>query len=434
MSVETTHELSSASMDETTSSETGRRQPRRRVLVVVVAALAIAGVALGVTDPFKGAPPTSAQNADSTSVRTVTRGPLTSQTQVDATLGYAGSYTVTNLSATSPSSSPASGSGNGATGSGQAAGTVTALPAVGQVVSQGQSLYSVGGMPVVLLDGSTPSYRSLSKGMSGPDVTELNADLVYLGYAGSSGLDPTSDYFSSATASALDALQAQLGLPQSGSLPLGQAVFLPTAARVTSLSVSLGQPISSGTPVLDATSTTRQVAVDLDASQQSDVAVGDKVTITLPNSKTTPGVVTSVGTVASCPSSGPGSSGPSSSSGSSGSGSANSGACPSSSAGSTSTPTITVEVTPSDPSATGTWDEAPVQVTITTGSVQGALIVPVDALLAQAGGSYAVQVVGADGIDHLVTVTLGLFDDADGLVQVSGSGLQAGQKVTVPTV
>ena len=74
------------------------------------------------------------------------------------------------------------------------------------------------------------------------------------------------------------------------------------------------------------------------------------------------------------------------------------------------------------------------QVTITTGSVQGALIVPVDALLAQAGGSYAVQVVGADGIDHLVTVTLGLFDDADGLVQVSGSGLQAGQKVTVPTV
>ena len=91
-------------------------------------------------------------------------------------------------------------------------------------------------------------------------------------------------------------------------------------------------------------------------------------------------------------------------------------------------------MTPSDPSATGTWDQAPVQVTITTGSVQNALIVPVDALLAQADGRYAVEVDGTDGKDHLVPVTLGLFDDANGTVQVTGSGLQPGQKVVVPTV
>ena len=41
-------------------------------------------------------------------------------------------------------------------------------------------------------------------------------------------------------------------------------------------------------------------------------------------------------------------------------------------------------------------------------------------------------VVGADGARHLVPVTLGLFDDADGLVQVSGSELSAGQRVVVP--
>jgi len=29
-------------------------------------------------------------------------------------------------------------------------------------------------------------------------------------------------------------------------------------------------------------------------------------------------------------------------------------------------------------------------------------------------------------------VTVGLFDDADGLVQVSGSGVSAGQRVVVP--
>jgi hypothetical protein len=32
-----------------------------------------------------------------------------------------------------------------------------------------------------------------------------------------------------------------------------------------------------------------------------------------------------------------------------------------------------------------------------------------------------------------VPVSLGLFDDADGLVQVSGSGLAVGQQVVVPT-
>ena len=40
---------------------------------------------------------------------------------------------------------------------------------------------------------------------------------------------------------------------------------------------------------------------------------------------------------------------------------------------------------------------------------------------------------GSGARDHLVPVSLGLFDDADGLVQVSGSGLAAGQRVVVPS-
>jgi len=39
-----------------------------------------------------------------------------------------------------------------------------------------------------------------------------------------------------------------------------------------------------------------------------------------------------------------------------------------------------------------------------------------------------------NGGRHLVPVTLGLFDDAAGLVQVSGSGLAAGQRVVVPNL
>jgi hypothetical protein len=180
--------------------------------------------------------------------------------------------------------------------------------------------------------------------------------------------------------------------------------------------------------VMQATSTTRQVEMALDASQQSDVTVGDMVTITLPNNQPTPGVVSSVGTVASCPSSS-GSSGSSSSSAAT-----RTDTCSSGISGSNTMPTVTVDVTPSDPPATGTWDQAPVQVTITTASVPSALVVPVTALLARSGGGYSVEVVDRAGAHHLVSVSLGLFDDADGLVQVTGSGLAAGQEVVVPTI
>jgi hypothetical protein len=361
----------------------------RWMALVGVAVLAVAVAAVVVVDPFAKSVPVKGvvDNADSTSTVAVTRQDLSSQTQVSATLGYAGSYSVVN----------------------QVPGTVTSLPSVGQVVSQGQVLYGVSGAPVVLLYGTTPAYRALSEGLTGADVEELNADLVAFGYVTSAELSPTSDEFTWWTEVGVEKLQAELGVTENGTLFLGQAVFLPTASRITSALATLGAPAPPGQSVLSATSTTRQVSVALGADQQSEVAVGDQVTITLPNNKTTPGVVSSVGTVATT-----------SSSGSSGSGS--------------SSPTITVIVDPTDAAATGDWDQAPVDVTIVTGSVTNALVVPVDALLAQPSGGYAVEVVGADNIHHLAAVTLGLFDDADGLVQVTDSGLVAGQRIVVPAL
>jgi Putative peptidoglycan binding domain len=310
----------------------------------------------------------------------------------------------------------------------QAHGTYTTLPALGQVVRQGHALYRVNDSPVVLLYGSTPAYRTLSAGVSGRDVAELNADLVALGYATSPQLRSRSTVFGSATTAAVEKLQAALGAPRTGTLSLGQAVFEPLAVRVTSVPVQAGGSAQPGETVIQGTSTAREVQVALDVSQETSMAVGNKVSITLPDNQTTPGIVSSVGAVATC----------SSSSGSGGSGS-NSAAhgtdgCSSGGAGS-STPTITVGVTPSDPAATGTWDQAPVQVGITTATVRGALVVPVTALLAQSSGGYAIEVVGAGAGagNHLMAVSLGLFDDADGLVQVTGPGLAAGQEVVVPS-
>src|SRR5487761_406348 len=369
---------------------------------VLVAVMATAGVVARYS--AKQATP-AAQEPPVNTVNVVT-GKLLAMVSVDGTLTYSAQsdgspYSVIN----------------------RAQGTYTKLPALGQVISQGQVLYRVNDSPVVLLYGSTPAYRTLSDGAAGADVAELKADLVALGYATSAQLGPTSASFWSATTTAVEKLQAALGMTQTGTLTLGQAVFEPTAVRVTTMSAQLGGNTQTGETVMQATSTTRIVQVALVASQQTEVAVGDTVTITLPNNKTTPGVVSSVGAVATCPSS-------------SGSGRSNSSsAAPGTdtcSSGST-TPTITVDVTPSDPAATGTWDQAPVRVGITTATVPSALAVPVTALLAQSGGGYAVEVVGAGGTHHLVPVSLGLFDDADGLVQVSGSGLAVGQQVVVPT-
>jgi hypothetical protein len=43
-----------------------------------------------------------------------------------------------------------------------------------------------------------------------------------------------------------------------------------------------------------------------------------------------------------------------------------------------------------------------------------------------------VEVAGDGDSRHLVAVGLGLFDDADGMVQVTGASLAVGQRVVVP--
>lgn len=285
--------------------------------------------------------------------------------------------------------------------------TYTSVPGVGQNVKQGQALYAVDGIPVPLFYGPVTPWRDFQPGMTdGPDVAELNTNLQALGFG--SGLTGTS-HFSAATEAAVKKWQASIGAPQTGSIALGEVVFEPGEILVTAVTPSVGDAVQPGQTILTASTTTPQVSVDLDVSLQSDVKAGDKVTITLPDNSTTSGVVASVGTVATTPSG-------SGSGGGSGNG----------------TPTITVLINLTDPSAAGHLSQAPVEVAITTATVQHALIVPVTALLAEAGGSYDVEVVGAHGVHHLVPVTLGLFDNASGAVQVTGSGLAAGDRVVVP--
>ena len=317
------------------------------------------------------------QAASPSATQPVVREDVSSTTPVTATLGYAGSYTVR---------------GQG--------GALTWLPPAGQVIRQGQVLYRVdNGTPVVLLYGPVPAWRMLDEGLTGADVTQLNHDLVALGYASRSDISALGwDYFSWQTAYGVQRLESALGVSSPPrSLPLGSVVFELEAIRVTNVLGSLGG-LGAG-PVLAATSDRHVVTVPLSTAQETEVAVGDPVTVTLPDGASTPGKISAVGSVASGPA---------------------------------SNATIQVKVTLTHPSAAGTLDQAPVTVYITTASSSGpVLAVPVGALLARSPDSYAVEVTGAAGARRLVPVIVGIFDDNSGMVQVTGA-LTPGQRVVVP--
>jgi multidrug efflux pump subunit AcrA (membrane-fusion protein) len=364
-----------------------RRRKRRRLLgggvAVVVAG---GGVVLAVTGLYGGDGKPATRAGDGTSLAAVQEGPLSSQVDQSGTLSYSAGADGTPYSVVN-----------------QASGTYTWVPAAGTQIGCGETLYKVGEKPVTLICGSTPAYRNLAEGDDGKDVQALNETLVDEGYADKSELDPGSDHFGAGTAGALEKLQDKRGADVTGRLNLGQAVFLPGPLRISKVMATNGTSAGPGRPIMEALSNRREVTVKLDASQQSEVKKGDQAQITLPDNRITSGVVSRIGTVAT-------------SSGSD-SGSA----------------TIPVYITLKHPEDAGTLEQAPVQVQITTDGVEHALIVPVTALIGQAGGGYAVEVAAGDsGQTRIVPVTLGLFDNANGRVQVSGA-LSANDRVVVPS-
>jgi hypothetical protein len=360
------------------------RHRRGKLLAAAVIVVLVAVVIADAAGAFDGRSARSggvSDNSYPTSLSTVIQGSLSSQITANGTLEYTGL--------------------NGSSDSvvNQASGTFSKLPSAGEVLSRGQVLYRVSNDPVVVLYGNTPAYRSLYEGDKGPDVRELNHNLVALGYATRSSVDWDWSYFSYETRYALEKFQYHLGEDETGSLSEGQVVFLPWRARINSVSATLGTSAGSGAPMMEATSTSQHVVVDLNASQQTEVKVGDAVQITLPDNQITPGMVGGIGTVA----------------------------------GGGSNATLPIYITLKHSRDAGRLDRAPVQVQITTAAVKHALIVPIDALLARSDSGYAVETVEAQGVRHLVAVTLGAFDDAAGTVQVTGN-VSAGERIVVPNV
>jgi hypothetical protein len=346
------------------------------------AAIAVAGVGGAVVQGHGGsaaaAPPTQ-----SVATATVTRTDLSTIERVGGTLKYTGTHNVT----------------------GQAHGTLTGLAAEGSTVSRGQTLHEVDGSPVVLMYGDRPAWRTLTSGVKGPDVRQLDDNLVALGYA-TRGQLGTGDTYTDAETAAVKRWQKALDVDQTGSVALGSVVFLPGPIRMATHSVETGAGVNPGMVISTATDTTRAVDISLDAAKQALLKVGDGVSVALPTGTTVAGTVSDIARVARSSGSGNGGGGGGSS-------------------------TIDVTVTLADQSHLGSLDAAPVDVSITTQSVSGVLAVPITALTVLPRGGYAVDVVEGGG-HHRVPVSMGLFSDS--LVEVSGTGLHEGQAVEVPSL
>jgi hypothetical protein len=161
------------------------------------------------------------------------------------------------------------------------------------------------------------------------------------------------------------------------------------------------------------------VTVDLDATMQSEAVVHEPVTVEMPDGSTVDGRITEVSPVAQSTSS-------SSSSSSSAGGGASSSAGGSGGGSSSASATVPVTITLTGHRHVAGLDQAAVSVNFEQQKASNVLSVPVTALLATAGGGYAVQ--EAAPTHRLIPVTPGLF--AAGYVQISGSGVFSGLQVT----
>lgn len=367
----------------------------RRIGVAAGLAAATAAGAMTTIAAHGGPQVPTQPAAPQVTLGTVVRTNLASMVLTGGTLGYAATNPVLN----------------------QLTGTYTWLPAPGRMIAPGHVLFRVDDLPVILMRGRTPAWRPFTPGMTGGiDITELQRNLIALGYAAGLFTAPTGT-FDALTVDAVLRWQQASGYPATGQIGLGQIVFLRDPVVIGALTVAPGQPAVPGQAPYEVTGTQRIVIVPLN-QQLPSVSVGEHVSIILPSTAITGGTVAAIGPPPATGSAGTGTAGnTSTNSGSSGAGSGS---------GDQQT-SMQLTVTPDRPAVTGTGQDVAVQVSLVTQSVSHVLAVPISALLALAGGGYAVQVAEPSGARRLVAVSVGLF--ANTLVQVSGPGLQAGMKV-----
>ena len=261
----------------------------------------------------------------------------------------------------------------------------------------------------VVMYGAMPVYRTMTEGMSGGDIAQLEQNLLDLGYAESE--DFTADgVFDEATADAVRAWQSDTGRTLDAAVGPDDIIFVPGPVQISSWTpgVEIGGEVLSGAAVATLTVieapvngemiTTQRVVASLLLADRDLLAEGDSVNVELPDGEDISGTVVDI----------------------------NPAPVTDAQTGENSVEATINLLAP----ASEVWIGATVQVEVTETLIEDALVVPATALLALVEGGYAVEVVGDDGSVRLIGVDPGLFVDGD--VEVSASGLDAGMRVVIP--
>jgi peptidoglycan hydrolase-like protein with peptidoglycan-binding domain len=356
-----------------------RRRARRRTIVSVCLVAAVAAGAgtwaLATVPSGPGASASSGSRGGTASTgatATVTRGDLTDSKVFAGTLGY--------------------GAATGVPGA--AAGTITWLPRAGDVIERDGALYAVDERDVRSMYGTVPLWRDLERGLQGADVRQLNENLAALGYDLS-----VDDRFGPRTERAVRQWQQDRGHDVTSALTADDVAFVDGAVRVASVDGRLGERIAGGAgaaaDVLQVTSTRRVVAATVPQRDAERLAVGTDVEVRVNGAGAAmPGSVVDVQPTTS-------------------------------EDGGTA-----VDVSVSfDPGKRTLPAAASAQVDAKGTTEHDVLSVPVAALVAGAGGRYAVDVVQRDDTTERVRVEPGF--SADGRIEVTGD-LAAGDRVVVP--
>lgn len=350
-----------------------RRRTPVLLLVLGIGSLLAVGLALG---PATGASsePTGDRSPDergepSAPTDTVTRGDLSETLDATGTVGYGETW---NLPI-------------------RAEGVVTDVPAKGSVVRPGEVVIRIAGAPVHLADGDVPLYRELryepsaSRRLEGDDVAQLQRFLLDAGHDDEGRLE-ADGIFGRSTQRAVTAWQKEQGLERTGRVDRTQLVFSAGPVRLDSVP-RIGADFSE----LPVTAADATVTAELTTRQQSFIPEGATVSIDAGDGSTVEGTIAETESFVN----------------------------------DSGERRVKATIRPATPLPAGVTS---VKLELARTTAEDVVIAPVRAILALAGGGYALEVVIETGTE-LRAVELGAV--VEDLVEVSGD-VAEGDRVVVP--
>ena len=218
-------------------ADPSKRPGRSRWMLVGLGVAVVGAAAAGIVVASNGGDDTAVDEPVAIRTATAATVDLVEFTDLDGTLTYAATSTVTAASG----------------------GLVTEVAATGDLLERGAVAFAIDGRPTSVMYGDVPFYRELTPGTEGDDVLLLEQNLSALGYhvaeLDDDGLPVDGDLvvdgvYDGATVAAVERWQDDLGVEATGIVLPSDVVMLAGPSEVTDVVVDVGGRLTPGAPVM----------------------------------------------------------------------------------------------------------------------------------------------------------------------------------------